>query len=257
MRLAWLGHSTVLVEAGGARVLADPLLRNRVGGLRRTVPLPARAAALLDEGVDAVVLSHLHHDHCDLPTLRRLPARHLLVPPGAAAFLAAHGVPGAVELAPGERAEVAPGVEVTAVPAEHDGRREPFGPRASSVGHLVETASATAWLAGDTGLFDALAGLPGHGRRGVVDVAAVPVWGWGPNLGPGHLDPTAAAEAVARVAAAQAVPVHWGTLHPAGLARVMREQLTTPGPRFAEAAASAAPATRVHVLAVGGTLDLS
>ncbi|WP_088281620.1 MBL fold metallo-hydrolase [Kineosporia sp. A_224] len=256
--LTWLGHSSVLVEVGGARVLADPVLRQRVGALRRAVPATATAGAvrtLVDDPVDVVLLSHLHHDHCDLPTLRRLRPRLLVVPPGARSWLGRNGFD-AVELAPGCELEVADGVHVTAVPAEHLGRREPWGPTASSVGHLVESAAASVWLAGDTGLFAGMAGLAGLGRRGVVDLAAVPVWGWGPNLGPGHLDPDRAAEAVEAVGARVAVPVHWGTYHPAGLSFTMRHQLRTPGDRFAAAVAARGAPVRAEVLAVGATTRL-
>jgi L-ascorbate metabolism protein UlaG (beta-lactamase superfamily) len=257
--LTWLGHSSVLVEAGGARVLADPVLRRWVGPLRRAAALPA-LEPLLDPPLDAVVLSHLHHDHCDLPTLRRLRPRLLVVPPGAGDWLARNGLP-AVEVPPGRSIEVADGVHVTAVPAEHLGRREPYGPSAMSVGHLVETATSSTWLAGDTGLFAGMARLGELGRRGVVDLAALPVWGWGPNLGPGHLDPAHAAEAAARAGARVAVPVHWGTLHPAFFSPAMRRQLREPGPLLAAAVVAAvaqgrldaATAPRVAVLDVGAT----
>ncbi len=262
-RLTWLGHSSVLVEAGGARVLADPVLRHRAGALRRAVPLPP-VDGLVTEPVDAVLISHLHHDHCDLPTLRRLRPRLLVVPPGAAGWLAGKGLP-AVELPPGRSLEVADGVHVTAVPAEHLGRREPWGPAAMCVGHLVESGTSSTWLAGDTGLFDGMAHLGDLGRRGVVDAVAVPVWGWGPNLGPGHLDPVRAAEAAVRAGVELAVPVHWGTLHPAFYSPVMRHQLRTPGPRLEAAvrdlvdrgAVDPTTAPRVEVLSVGATTTVA
>jgi L-ascorbate metabolism protein UlaG (beta-lactamase superfamily) len=145
-------------------------------------------------------------------------------------------------------------VTITAVPAEHHGRREPCGPFATPVGHLVEGGSCV-WPAGDTALFAAMPELPARTRSGRIDVAAVPVWGWGPTLGPGHLDPEQAAEAVVRVRAERAVPAHWGTLHPAGLRRAVHGQLTAPGPRFAWAVQGRAAAggleVRAHVLEVG------
>jgi len=257
VRLTWLGHSSVLIEADGARVLADPVLRRRIGALRRVAAMPDLDGLGLTptDEVDAVVISHLHHDHCDLPTLRRLRYRHLLVPPGSADFFAEHGLPGAVELPPGGSLDIGPGVSVTAVPADHLGRREPWGPTAMAVGHLVETPTASAWLAGDTGLYEGMSGLAELGRRGVVDVAAVPVWGWGPNLGPGHMDPEQAAEAVGRIGIATVFPVHWGTLHPAYLRRIMTHQLTSPGPRFAAAVEAADLGTKAHLLGVGDGVD--
>jgi L-ascorbate metabolism protein UlaG (beta-lactamase superfamily) len=203
-----------------------------------------------------VLISHLHHDHCDLPSLRALSSPRLVVPPGAAGWLSRQGLPGAVELAPGESLDLGSGVWVVATPAEHLGRREPWGPTAMCVGHLVESPVATAWLAGDTGLFAGMAGLSGLARRARIDVAAVPVWGWGPNLGPGHLDPERAAEAIARVGVRRAVPVHWGTLHPAFLGLTMRPQLTGPGDRFGTALALLETPARADVLPVGGTLEL-
>ncbi|HEX2807985.1 MAG TPA: MBL fold metallo-hydrolase [Kineosporiaceae bacterium] len=256
MRLTWLGHSSVLVETEGVRVVADPLLRGRIGALRRIAAMPDAATQLLLTGADCVVVSHLHHDHCDLPSLRALAAPVLVVPPGGARWLASVGLPDAVELAPGETLDLASGVRIVATPAEHLGRREPWGPTAMSVGHLVESRTATAWLAGDTGLFAGMAGMVDLSRRGRIDVAAVPVWGWGPTLGPGHLDPELAAEAVARVGAPRAVPVHWGTLHPAFLSRAMRTQLDGPGPRFADALAALETPARADLLAVGEAVAL-
>jgi L-ascorbate metabolism protein UlaG (beta-lactamase superfamily) len=245
------------VDAGGIRVLADPLLRPRIGPLRRFVNPPdvdGLGLTPADE-LDAVVISHLHHDHCDLPTLRLLRYRHLLVPPGSAGFFSAHGVPGARELAPGHCIDIGGGVSVTAVPADHVGKRAPFGPTAEAVGHLVESRTASAWLAGDTGLFDAMADLAALGRRGVVDVAAVPVWGWGPNLGPGHMDPEQAAEAVRRIGVGRAFPVHWGTLHPPMMRRTMMRHLTTPGPRFVSRVEEGDVEATATLLDVGASLE--
>jgi L-ascorbate metabolism protein UlaG (beta-lactamase superfamily) len=256
LRLTWLGHSSVLVETGGRRVLADPLLRHRMGALRRVEAMPDAAGGLLRSGVDAVVLSHLHHDHCDLPTLRQLRAPLLVAPPGAGSWLTRQGLTGVVELAPGESLDLGDGVRIVATPAEHLGRRAPLGPTAMSVGHLVEGPDGrAAWLAGDTGLFAGMSGLAELTRSGHIDVAAVPVWGWGPNLGPGHLDPELAAEAVRRVGVRQAVPVHWGTLHPAFLRRTMHTQLSTPGDRFATAVARLAVGLHALVLPVGGSVS--
>jgi L-ascorbate metabolism protein UlaG (beta-lactamase superfamily) len=148
-------------------------------------------------------------------------------------------------------------LRIVATPAEHLGRREPWGPTAMAVGHLVDGATRTAWLAGDTGLFAGMARLTDLSRRGRIDVAAVPVWGWGPNLGPGHLDPDRAAEAVVRARVRRAVPVHWGTLHPAFLRRAMTHQLDTPGARFVAALRRLGVPEAGEVLPIGGTLAVS
>ena len=105
------------------------------------------------------------------------------------------------------------------------------------------------FFAGDTDLFDAMEGLVPD-----LDVALLPIWGWGPLIGPGHLDPSRAAEAVARLRPRVAVPIHWGTLRPfyrGTRARFLRE----PAEAFVAAARERAPETTVNVLAPGESLE--
>ena len=102
--------------------------------------------------------------------------------------------------------------EIRVVPAWHDGRRRP-GPRAlelDTLGFVVDGV----WFAGDTDLNESMRAL--HGE---VDVALIPIWGWGPSLGPGHLDPEGAAKAVALVEPRIVIPIHWGTFLPIGCRR--------------------------------------
>jgi L-ascorbate metabolism protein UlaG (beta-lactamase superfamily) len=186
MPLAWLGHSTVVLDLAGVRLVTDPLLRRHAGLLRRDGPAPDPA---LWRGADAVLLSHLHHDHADLPSLRMLPGVPVLTLPAPAEWLTRHGVE-AVGLAVGERHRVGD-VEVVAVPAEHHSRPMPYRP-SDACGHVVDGAAVSIWVAGDTDLFDGLEDVPRASRHHRVDVAAVPVGGWGPRLSRGHLDPATA-----------------------------------------------------------------
>lgn len=247
--LTWIGHATVLVELGGARVLTDPLLRSRLGHLRRHGPPPA-AAAMRD--LDAVLVSHLHLDHLDLPSLRRLdPEVPLLVPRGAGGFLRRSGFPHAREVEVGERVGVG-GVDVIAVPATHDGRRQPLRKTsAETLGFVIE-GPRRVYFAGDTDLFDGMADL-----AGTLDVALIPVWGWGPTLGEGHLDPARAAQAAAVLAPRLAVPIHWGTFYPRALHRVRPAPLRDPPHAFAAQVAELAPSVEVRVISPGGSTALS
>jgi L-ascorbate metabolism protein UlaG (beta-lactamase superfamily) len=248
-RLTWIGHATVALEIGGARLLTDPLLRDRVAHLRRHGPTPD-PAALTD--LDAVLVSHLHRDHLDIPSLRRLGrAVALYVPRGAGAFLGRRGFTRVRELAVGEEAAVG-GARVRAVAATHDGRRSPGrrGAVAEAIGFEVRGASSV-YFAGDTDVFDGMAELAGR-----IDVALLPVWGWGPTLGTGHMDPAAAARAAALVRPRTAVPIHWGTLFPRGLARLRPAPLVEPPRAFARLVAEQAPGVTVRVLRPGGTLAL-
>jgi L-ascorbate metabolism protein UlaG (beta-lactamase superfamily) len=87
-----------------------------------------------------------------------------------------------------------------------------------------------------------------------VDVALLPVWGWGPSLGPGHMDPQRAAQAVALVAPEIAIPIHWGTFLPYGSRR--KDLLVSPPVQFSAMAAELAPSSRVEVLSPGGSISL-
>jgi L-ascorbate metabolism protein UlaG (beta-lactamase superfamily) len=237
-RVTWLGHATVLLEAGGVRLLTDPVLRSRVGHLRRHASRPADPGA-----VDAVLLSHVHGDHLDLPSLRTLaqPSATVVGPPGVARLLRSVAFGSVREVTAGDALDVG-GVTVRAVPAWHEAKRRPRARVIEALGYLVERV----WFAGDTELNPAMEDL-----RGRVDVALVPIWGWGPSLGPGHLDPADAARAVALVAPAVAIPIHWGTFLPTGLGRTHRHLLTAPPTEFALQVGSVAPATRVVTLAPG------
>jgi L-ascorbate metabolism protein UlaG (beta-lactamase superfamily) len=248
--VTWWGHSTVWLADSGVTLLTDPVLTGRLAHLRRM----AGPAPRLPGAPDAILLSHLHADHFHVPSLRAVPGEPLLIVPRGAAAFTARAMPEAarrcVELAPGEETDVG-GVRVHAVPARHDGSRGPWSrDRAAAVGFVTEGTCRT-WYAGDTGLFDAMSDL------GPLDLALIPVGGWGPTLGAhGHLDARDGAEALRRVKASWAVPVHYGTLWPIGMGRVRRHMFDEPGRRFAEFAARAAPDSRVRVLAHGETLGL-
>jgi L-ascorbate metabolism protein UlaG (beta-lactamase superfamily) len=255
LHLHFLGHSTVRVESAGHTVLTDPLLTGRVGPLRRVVPAPAPETYA---GVDLVLISHLHGDHLHLPSLRLLgPDVRVVVPRGAGAWLRARGFRHVVEVLPGETIPHG-ALRVTAVPADHSGHRWgprlTHGPDTGAVGHLVEGGGRTVYAAGDTDLTDAMSLLGGRG----VDVALLPVWGWGLTLGPGHLDPAGAAEAAARVLPRVAVPVHWGTLALSGTAHLprMRRLLTEPPRDFAAAVAARDLDTAVVVAEPGRAVPL-
>jgi L-ascorbate metabolism protein UlaG (beta-lactamase superfamily) len=247
-RVTWLGHATALLELGGARLLTDPVLRDRVAHLRRHAVSPP---AGVTDGIDAVLLSHLHLDHADVASLRRLPRDvAVIVPRGAAPLLRRLGFTRTSELGIGERIEVG-GAAVTAVRAIHDGRRHPFGRPAEAIGFVV-AGERSVYFAGDTDVFDAMADL-----AGTLDAALVPVWGWGPSLGSGHMDPLAAARAVAMLRPGVAVPIHWGTFFPAGLSRLRGSALVDPPRAFARYASDLAPDVEVCVLAPGEALELN
>lgn len=241
LRLTWIGHSTVLLEVGGRRFLTDPFLRDRLGPLRRrggSVDLAAIGR------IDAVLLSHAHPDHFDRRSLQGLEGHPLLiVPTGLARVVERMGF-AARELAADERTDIG-GVGVTAVPAHHG--RWPRHRAAITLGYLVE-GSPSVYFAGDTSAFAGLRVLAGR-----VDVALLPIGSWGPHSAPWHLGPRGAARLADMIGARVVVPIHWGTLYPAGLARVWGGPLDEPAVRFRTACATLAPSAELRVLLPGET----
>lgn len=245
-RIAFLGHATVLIELGGVRVLTDPLLRSRVAHLRRQVP-PIPNSVFAD--IDVVLISHLHHDHLDLPSLRLLGLDSaLVVPRGAGSWLRRRGFTKVTELSVGDGVNIA-GVQIVAVPAHHDGRRL-GGISADPLGYLIGDRRVV-YFAGDTERFAGMAKL-----APALDMALLPIAGWGPTLGPGHMGPLDAARALASMQPRIAIPVHWGSLLPVGFAARYRSRLDDPPRRFAEHAARLAPAVEVRILAPGEETEL-
>jgi L-ascorbate metabolism protein UlaG (beta-lactamase superfamily) len=244
----YVGHATVLIDLDGTRLLTDPVLRPRIGPLVRHGPLPSPH---LTTGIDAVLISHLHHDHADLASLRRLGRQvPLLVPPGSQGFFSRHGFRDLTEIEPGQSSRVS-ALTVTAVEARHDGGRRRGAADVQPLGFLIE-GSRTVYFAGDTDLFAGMEGL-----APALDLALLPVWGWGPTLGPGHLDPEGAARAAALLSPRLAVPIHWGTLYPLGLGRLRPGRLRLPAEEFAACARELAPQVETRVLSPGASTPLA
>ncbi|MDH2414575.1 MBL fold metallo-hydrolase [Nocardioides sp. CER19] len=230
LAVTWWGHASTTVEIGGLRVVTDPVLAERLFHLRRYADAPVDHAI----SADLVLVSHLHHDHCHLPSLRRVaPEATVVLPRGGERLLRDRADVRPVR--PGDQLDVA-GARITVLPAFHDGRRLPGSRyRGPALGFRVDCGDRAFWYPGDTGSQVDFASVK------PVDLALVPVGGWGHSLGDEHLDPEEAAEAVAAVGARWAVPVHWGTFFPRGLALVARRthqrMFVTPGERFAAAMA--------------------
>ena len=215
------------------------------------MPVPSRDRL---RDIDMVLISHLHWDHLDVPSLRALGMdTPIVVPAGGGSWLSGIGFSNVREMAVGDDLAVG-GVAVEAVEADHSAFRPPAGPSANPLGYMVR-GSRSVYFAGDTDLFDGMGSLARPGEQ--IDVALLPVWGWGPTLGRGrHLDPERAAHALRLIRPRAAVPIHWGTYWPHAMGRVMPARLVTPPVAFAEFAAELAPSVRILPTAVGDMVGL-
>jgi L-ascorbate metabolism protein UlaG (beta-lactamase superfamily) len=246
IKVTWFGHATVLME-DRARVLTDPLLTAALLHLhRRAGPLPPR----LTNAVDAVALSHLHIDHLHLPSLALLdPGTPVLVPRGAARLLRRVPVE-PVEVVAGDVVPVGH-AELLVVPAVHNATRWPFGRiRGEAVGYVLCGAGAT-YFAGDTSLFPGMGLLPSP-----LDLALLPVGGWGPWLRGQHMDPEDAASCLTMIRARVTVPIHYGTFWPRGFDWLRSRVFHEPGRELARHARIVAPDVDVRVLAPGESTDV-
>ncbi len=247
-RITYVGHATVLIELGGVRLLTDPVLRERLLWIihrHGTEP-----AAEVGRAIDGVLISHLHHDHLDFPSLRRVGAGvPIVVPAGGGRTVRRRRLTHTVELRAGERTRIG-AAEVVATAAVHEGRRFKVGPRVDALGYLIEAGGRRIYFAGDTDLFAGMEDL------GDLDVALLPVAGWGPKVGSGHLDPRRAAQAAAMLRPRVAIPIHWGTLIRRDLLHRAQGLSNEPARRFVDQLAELAPDVEPALLEPGSSFEL-
>ncbi len=242
-RITYVGHATLLVEMDGARIMTDPALGRWLGPLLRRGPLPGRQVRC---DLDAVLISHLHLDHLDLPSLRRLhPSLPIVVPGHGAALLRRRGFSDVRGVAVGDRLRVG-GVDVLVTPARHPGRRYFRAVDGDAVGYLMQ-GSRTVYFAGDTALFDEMREI-----RPRPEVACLPIGGWGTSASDDHhLHPLSAARALTLLEPSLAIPIHWGTYSPPGMLHVKGKRLADAPRAFRQLAGELAPDVEVRILMPG------
>lgn len=163
LRVTWFGHSSMLVELDGVRVLTDPVWGPRASPL--TWMGPARwyePLIALDElpAIDAVVISHDHYDHLDFPTIKAIREwdTTFIVPLGVASHLEYWGVPleRIVEVQWWDRTQVGP-IEIVCTPARHASGRQLYDQNATLwAGYALIGPEHRVYFSGDTGLFSAM-----------------------------------------------------------------------------------------------------
>ncbi len=240
--MTWFGHSCAGIRLDGLLIVTDPVLRKRIFHLRRKRAVDPAAL----DGVDVILVSHVHYDHLDLRSLDQLDlGTQVLVPAGAGGLLRRRGFRFVREVLAGDEVDVG-AVRIRVTHAEHAAGRRVGTAKTQPVGYVI-AGTRSVYFAGDTDLFDGMGGL------GNIHLALLPVAGWGPRLPAGHLDPVRAVEALELIQPHVAIPIHWGTYAPWRRPRGADVPATT----FAEIAATIAPAVDVRVLRPGQSCPLN
>ncbi len=216
--VTYIGQATFLIQCAGFNLLSDPIFSRRASPLSWLGPERVRPPALaLDRlpPIHAVLLSHNHYDHMDLPSLRRLRDRWapvIVTGLGNGAVLAARGMKGAVELDWWQSCALGGGVTVHFVPARHWSKRGLFDRRATLWGgHVVESPAGRLFFAGDTGYAGHFTAI--RQRLGPPDVALLPIGAYAPRwfMAAQHMDPEEAVRAHLDLGADLSVAMHFAT----------------------------------------------
>jgi N-acyl-phosphatidylethanolamine-hydrolysing phospholipase D len=214
--VTWIGHATLLVQLGGVNILTDPNWADHAGppifGVKRLVPPGIRFQDL--PRIQAVVISHDHYDHLDLPTVQRLAREHqptFFVPLGLRAWLGERGIKNVVELDWWQSATLR-GLTFTATPAQHGSGRGLLDQNERLWSSwVISGGGKRLFFGGDTGYTSALAEI---GRKlGPFDVAALPIGGYSAFTArhPNHINPEEAMQLFDDLRGRVLVPMHWGT----------------------------------------------
>ena len=215
LRVTWFGHSSMLLEMDGQRLLTDPIWSDRASpvawaGPRRWYPPPIALEQL--PAVDAVLISHDHYDHLDTATIQAMRGwkNVFIVPLGLGAHLARWGIPAEriVELDWWQSTRVG-ALAITLTPARHaSGRLNAQSDLTLWGGFALVGDRHRVYYSGDTGLSDAMTEI---GQRfGPFDVAMIEAGQYDADWPDWHLGPEQSVLSAQRVRARALIPVHWG-----------------------------------------------
>jgi L-ascorbate metabolism protein UlaG (beta-lactamase superfamily) len=258
LRVTFINHATVLIQLDGVNLLTDPIWSERASPFSFAGPKRVRPPGIRFEDlppIDAVLLSHNHYDHLDLPTLARLsaanPSLRIFAGLGLAPFLAGEGIPGVTELDWSESAQVA-GVRLTAAPTQHFSSRGMFDSNGTLwCAWVIGGKGGRVYFAGDTGYgphFAKTGDAFGPFRLAILPIGAYrPAW----FMGPVHENPAEAVAAMKELKARRAIGIHFGTF------QLTDEGITRPVEELEAALAGESPRPDFRVLEFGEGWDVA
>jgi N-acyl-phosphatidylethanolamine-hydrolysing phospholipase D len=215
-RTTWLGHASFLVQGGGISLLIDPVFSDHCAplpfpSLKRKVAPPCLLSEL--PHIDAILLTHTHYDHLDLPTLRQLGQTiPLFLPSGHKALLKKSGFNNVTELAWWDSHDLTDNIRITAVPGQHFTSRTPFDRNTGHwCGWVIEGVEKKLWHAGDSGYCPVFSDI--GERFDGIDLAMIPIGAYQPRsiMQAMHMNPDEAVQAFIDAKCQRAIAMHWGT----------------------------------------------
>lgn len=246
IRIWMVGHATTLINFFGTTILTDPVLVD-------ALPFPKRLTAhgyTAEElpPLDYIIVSHVHLDHCNRRSLRKLAQKtNTIILPRACADMARKmSFSRVIELDWNEE-NAYPDVKVSAYRPEHWGQRFPWETRNRGYNcYVFEKNQRTIFFGGDTGYGEFFKAI---GEKHSIDIALLPIGAYHP-ITPHHMDPEEAHQAFIDLKSIHCIPIHWGSF------RLALEPMDEPRELFLEHARGRGVLERAHVLENGESFAL-
>jgi L-ascorbate metabolism protein UlaG (beta-lactamase superfamily) len=219
IRITFVNHSTFLIQVDGLNIITDPIWSTRTSPFTWAGPKRMRLPGIRFEDlprIDAVLISHNHYDHLDLPTMRTIFGGHhprIITPLGVKEFLDQESITGATDMDWWQEQRLSDSVSVQCVPAQHFSARGAFDRNETLwCGYVIKTSKGNIYFAGDTGYNENTFKEVGE-RSGKMQVSLLPIGAYKPNwfMAPVHTSPEEAVKIHFDVRSEKSFGIHFGT----------------------------------------------